>query len=35
MRDAEVSWTSAETALFELLKVAEGASFKEILRIVK
>lgn len=27
--------TSVETALFELLKVAEGPRFKEILRIVK
>ncbi len=35
MRDAGVSVTSVETALFELLKVAEGPRFKEILRIVK
>jgi nicotinamidase-related amidase len=27
--------TSTETALFELLKVAEGAEFKEIIKIVK
>jgi len=27
--------TSTETALFELLKVAEGAKFKEILKVVK
>ena len=35
MRDAGVSLTSVETALFELLKVAEGEQFKKILRIVK
>ena len=29
------SLTSVETALFELLKVAEGPKFKEILKIVK
>jgi len=35
MRDSGVSFTSVETALFELLKVAEGEQFKEILKIVK
>jgi len=35
MRDAGVSLTSVETALFELLKVAEGEQFREILKIVK
>ncbi len=35
MRDAGVSLTSTETALFELLEVAEGERFKEILKIVK
>jgi len=35
MRDSGASWTSVETALFELLEVAEGEPFKEILRIVK
>ena len=35
MRDSGVSLTSVETALFELLKVAEGEPFKEILKIVK
>jgi nicotinamidase-related amidase len=35
MGDSGVSMTSVETALFELLKVAEGEQFKEILRIVK
>ena len=35
MRDAGARWTSVETALFELLKVAGGEPFKEILRIVK
>ena len=35
MRDAGVGLTSMETALFELLRVAEGAQFKEILKIVK
>ena len=35
MRDAGARLTSVETALFELLKVAEGEPFKEILRIVK
>ena len=35
MRDSGVSLTSVETALFELLKVAEGEQFIEILKIVK
>jgi nicotinamidase-related amidase len=35
IRDAGVSLTSTETALFELLKVAEGEQFKKILKIVK
>ncbi len=35
MRDSGVSLTSVETALFELLKVAEGQQFDEILKIVK
>lgn len=35
MRDAGVALTSVETALFELLKVAEGPLFKQILSIVK
>jgi len=35
MRDAGVSLTSVETALFEILKVAEGTRFKEILKILK
>ena len=35
MRDAGASITSVETALFELLRVAEGEKFKEILKIVK
>ncbi len=35
MRDCGVRLTSVETALFELLKVAEGEQFKEILKIVK
>ena len=35
MSDAGVGLTSVETVLFELLKVAEGESFKEIIRIVK
>lgn len=35
MRDAGARLTSVETALFELLEVAEGEPFKEILRIVK
>jgi len=35
MRDAGVSLTSTETALFELLKVAEGKQFKEILKVIK
>jgi len=34
-RDAGAGVTSVETALFELLRVAEGAVFKEIARIVK
>ena len=35
MRDSGVGLTSVETALFELLKVAEGEQFREILKIVK
>jgi nicotinamidase-related amidase len=35
MKDAGASRTSVETALFEMLKVAEGDAFKAILRIVK
>ncbi len=35
MRAAGAGVTSVETALFELLKVAEGPKFKEILAIVK
>jgi len=35
MKDFGASLTSVETALFELLKVAEGEQFKEILKIVK
>ena len=35
MKSEGAGLTSTETALFELLKVAEGAKFKEILRIVK
>lgn len=35
MRDAGVGVTSVETALFELLKVAEGERFRKILKIVK
>jgi nicotinamidase-related amidase len=35
MRDAGASWTSVETALFELLGVAEGEVFKSLLKIVK
>ena len=34
-RDAGATLTSTETALFELLKVAKGAKFKEIVNIVK
>lgn len=35
MKDCGVILTSVETALFELLGVAEGESFKAILQIVK
>lgn len=35
MTESGVSSTGVETALFELLKVAEGKQFKEILKIVK
>ena len=35
MQAAGASLTSTETALFELLRVAEGAKFKEITKIVK
>jgi nicotinamidase-related amidase len=35
MRDYGVRLTSVETALFELLKVAEGERFGDIVKIVK
>lgn len=35
MRDSGVGLTSVETSLFELLKVAEGDQFREIIKIVK
>ena len=35
IKDAGAILTSTEMALFELLKVAEGAEFKEIIKIVK
>lgn len=35
MQDSGASLTSVETALFELLKVAEGDKFRDILKIVK
>ncbi len=35
MRDAGAHMTSTETALYELLQVAKGDQFKEILKIVK
>jgi hypothetical protein len=35
MKDAGASITSVETALFELLRVAEGPAFKQIINIVK
>lgn len=35
MKDVGVGLTSVETALFELLKVAEGETFKQMLAIVK
>jgi nicotinamidase-related amidase len=35
MRDAGAALTSVETALFELLRVAEGPLFKQVLNIVK
>ncbi len=35
MRDSGVGLTSVETALFELLKVAEGEQFREVLKILK
>lgn len=35
MRDEGVVLTSVETALFELLRVAEGKEFRQILKIIK
>ena len=35
IKDTGASLTSVETALFELLKVAEGKEFKEILKLIK
>ncbi len=34
-KDLGASLTSAETALFELLKIAEGDKFKQMLKVVK
>jgi hypothetical protein len=34
-KELGASLTSAETALFELLKVAEGDKFKQMLKVVK
>lgn len=35
IREVGVSLTSTESVLFELLKVAKGSKFREILKIVK
>ena len=35
IKESGAGLTSVETALFELIKVAEGEQFKEILRIIK
>jgi len=35
MKDAGATLTSTETALFELLKIAKGTPFKEIIKIIK
>jgi hypothetical protein len=35
MKEAGVTHTSVEMALFEMLKIAKGDQFKEIARIVK
>lgn len=35
MRDSGVSLTTVETALFEILKVAEGEQFRKIIKILK
>ena len=35
IKDAGGAWTSVETVLFELLKTANGAKFREILKIIK
>lgn len=35
MKDGGAHVTSTETALFELMKIAEGDIFKEVLKVVK
>ncbi len=35
IREVGVSFTSTESVLFELLRVAKGLKFREILKIVK
>jgi nicotinamidase-related amidase len=35
MKSAGITWTSVETALFELMKIAEGDHFKQIIKLLK
>jgi nicotinamidase-related amidase len=35
MRSKGIEWTSVETALFELVQIAEGETFKRILKLLK
>ncbi|GIM44976.1 hydrolase [Collibacillus ludicampi] len=35
MKSAGVAWTSVETVLFELMKIAEGDHFKQIIKLLK
>lgn len=35
MKAAGIAWTSVETALFELMRMAEGDTFKQIIQLLK
>jgi nicotinamidase-related amidase len=35
MKSAGIAWTSVETVLFELMKIAEGDHFKQIIKLLK
>lgn len=35
IKSAGITWTSVQTALFELMEIAEGDHFKQIIRLLK